>query len=58
MTSPARWWSGNAELRRLSDLCAALKMIADIAEGSGTPNSLPHIAKIARDAVAKAEGRT
>jgi len=29
-------------------LQARLAMIADIAEGSGTVNSLPHIAKIAR----------
>lgn len=30
----------------------ALKQILDIAEGSTTANSLPHIAKIAREALA------
>lgn len=34
----------------------ALEQIADIAEGSRTVNSLPHIAKIARAAAAEAEG--
>lgn len=29
----------------------ALRLIADIAEGSSTKNSLPHIAKIARRAL-------
>jgi hypothetical protein len=36
------------------ELISALTMIADIGEGSGTANSLPHIAKIARAALAKA----
>lgn len=32
--------------------CEALEIISDIAEGSTTVNSLPHIAKIARAALA------
>jgi hypothetical protein len=35
----------NARLR------GALELIADISEGSTTANSLPHIAKIAREAL-------
>src|ERR1017187_6092500 len=38
------------------DMLALLKTIADIAEGSRTTNSLPHIARLARAAIAKAEG--
>lgn len=37
-------------------MLAALKLIAGIGEGSTTANSLPHIAKIAREAAAIAEG--
>jgi hypothetical protein len=33
---------------QINRLFARLAMIADIAEGSGTTNSLPHIARIAR----------
>ena len=39
-------------LARIGALETALRMIADIAEGSTTANSLPHIAKIARAALA------
>lgn len=46
-----------AELRREHETFrAALETIADIAEGSGTANSLPHIAKIARLALTKGRG--
>jgi hypothetical protein len=38
------------------DMLALLKTIADIAEGSRTTNSLPHVARLARAAIAKAEG--
>jgi hypothetical protein len=46
-----------AAMAKNADLLAALHLIADITEGSGTVNSLPHLAKIARAAIAKAEGR-
>lgn len=36
---------------KIALLCNALNEIADIAEGSTTANSLPHIAKIARKAL-------
>ena len=39
-------------LARIERLEARLRMVADIAEGSTTSNSLPHIAKIARAALA------
>lgn len=43
-----------SDIRMLVGECqrrgAALAQIADIADGSGTVNSLPHIAKIAREA--------
>jgi hypothetical protein len=44
-----------AEEDRVS-LRSALNTIADIAEGSGTVNSLPHIAKLARAALTKGRG--
>ena len=40
-------WQHDAEVAK-AKLRAALEQIADIAEGSGTANSLPHIARIAR----------
>lgn len=39
------------EIERLLKCARMLKTIADIAEGSTTANSLPNIAKIARDAL-------
>lgn len=36
--------------QHIEKMKGALNMIADIAEGSQTLNSLPHIAKIAREA--------
>jgi hypothetical protein len=44
-----RWSDANHKL------AAALELIADIAEGSGTANSLPHIARIARQALRDTE---
>jgi hypothetical protein len=38
---------------RLSHAREALELIADIAEGSTTANSLPHIGKLARSALAR-----
>lgn len=43
-------WGGRSQVE-------ALRIIADIAEGSTTANSLPNIARIARGAIAKAEGK-
>lgn len=43
------------ERDKLQETLAALATIADIAEGSGTANSLPHIAKIARDVLNRDE---
>jgi hypothetical protein len=41
--------------RQVAEMVATLGMIADIAEGSTTANSLPHIAKIARAALKSLE---
>ena len=40
---------------RLAHARDALQLIADIAEGSTTANSLPHIAKIARQALTRSD---
>lgn len=42
----------------LDDVAADLTTIATIGEGSTTGNSLTHVAKIARSAIAKIEGAT
>ncbi len=43
------------ERDKLQETLAALATIADIAEGSTTANSLPHIARIAREVLARDE---
>jgi len=57
---PNRVGDGSVRIGKLicaaPDLLEALRKIADIADGSTTANSLQHLSKIARAAIAKANG--